>query len=98
MSVQLVIELRGREGARTVLQALDAYKERLRTSIARTKRRLAEFETRYERGTAQFLQEMAAEELAGGDLEYVDWAGEAKLLEGLETELQELEDARCHLS
>jgi hypothetical protein len=30
------------------------------------------------------LQEMAAEDLEGGDLEYVEWAGEAKLLEGLE--------------
>jgi hypothetical protein len=40
---------------------------------------------------------MTAEDLAGGDLEYVEWAGEAKLLEGLEAELRELEDARCHL-
>jgi hypothetical protein len=40
---------------------------------------------------------MTAEDLAGGDLEYVEWAGEAKLLEGLEAELRELEDARCQL-
>jgi hypothetical protein len=37
---------------------------------------------------------MAAEDQAGGDMEYVEWAGEAKLLEGLETELKELEDVR----
>ena len=37
---------------------------------------------------------MAAEDLEGGDLEYVEWAGEARLLEGLEAELQELENAR----
>ena len=40
---------------------------------------------------------MTAEDLAGGDLEYVEWAGEAKLLAGLEAELRELEDARCYL-
>ncbi len=97
MSVQMVIELHGREGAQAVIQALDAYKVRLRTGIERTKRRLAEFETRYGVDTIRFLREMTAEDLAGGDLEYVEWAGEAKLLEGLETELRELEDARCQL-
>ncbi len=40
---------------------------------------------------------MAAEDLAGGDLEYVEWAGEAKLLGSLETELAELEQARYEL-
>ena len=80
MSAQLIIELRDREGARTVLQALDAYKVRLRASIERTKRRLGEFERRYGMETARFLEELAAEDLSGGDMEYVEWAGEAKLL------------------
>jgi hypothetical protein len=40
---------------------------------------------------------MAAEDLAGGDLEYVQWAGEAQLLNRLEAELKELENARCQL-
>jgi len=47
--------------------------------------------------TAHFLHEMTAEDLPGGDLEYIEWAGEAKLLEGLEAELQELEPASYHL-
>jgi hypothetical protein len=97
MSVHMVIELRDQAGARTVLQALEAYKVRLRAGIERTKRRLAEFETRYGVDTTQFLREMTAEDLAGGDIEYVEWAGEAKLLEGLAVELQELESARCQL-
>jgi hypothetical protein len=40
---------------------------------------------------------MTAEDLTGGGLEYVEWAGEAKLLQGLEAELRELEDARHQL-
>ena len=40
---------------------------------------------------------MTAEDLEGGDLEYVEWAGEAKLLEGLKAELAELEHARYQL-
>jgi len=94
MSIQMVIELSDRQGTQTILSALEAYKARLRLSIERTKRYLNEFETRYHVTTDHFLKEVAAEDLVGGDLEYVEWAGEAKLLEGLESELGELEHAR----
>jgi len=97
MSVQLVIEMKNKRGAQTVLQAIEVYKARLQAGIERTRRRLAQFEQRYGVDTAHFLREMTAEDLEGGDLEYVEWAGEAKLLEGLEAELAELEHARYHL-
>jgi len=67
---------------------------RLRSGIERTERRLAVFESRYGVETARFLGEMTAEDLNGGDLEYVEWAGEARLLEGLTAELEELEHIR----
>jgi len=98
MGMRMVIELADGGIAQTVVQALEAYKVRLRASIARTERRLATFEARYGVDTTRFLHEMAAEDLHGGDLEYVEWAGEAKLLEGLETELRELEHASYHIS
>ena len=98
MGIHMVIELPNRASVQTVVQALEAYKVRLRTSITRTKRRLAMFEVRYGVDTTHFLHEMAAEDLHGGDLEYVEWAGEAKLLAGLEAELRELEHASYHIS
>jgi hypothetical protein len=98
MSTRMVIDLPDRASVQTVVQALEAYKVRLRASITRTKRRLATFEARYGVDTRHFLQEMTAEDLQGGDLEYVEWAGEAKLLEGLEAELRELEHASYHVS
>lgn len=97
MSVEMIIELAGAQSAQPIVQAIESYKSRLRASIERTRRRLAEFERRYAVTTDHFLVEMAAEDLEGGDLEYVEWAGEAKLLEGLERELGELEHARYHL-
>ena len=97
MSFHMVIELPDRSSVQTVVQALEAYKVRLRASITRTRRRLATFEGRYQVDTTHFLHEMTAEDLQGGDLEYVEWAGEAKLLEGLEAELRELEHASYHL-
>ena len=98
MSVQLVIELSEKKGAQPVLQAIESYKTRLRAGIKRTRRRLTQFEQQYGVDTARFLQKMTAEDLEDGDLEYVEWAGEAKLLEGLEAELAELEHARYQLS
>jgi hypothetical protein len=91
MGIQMVIELSDRQGTQTVLDALEAYKARLRASIERTRRRLSEFEARYHVTTAHFLKEMTAEDLGGNDLEYVEWAGEAKLLQGLESELEEVQ-------
>jgi len=70
---------------------------RLRSGIERTERRLAVFESRYDMDTARFLREMTAEGLNGGDLEYVEWAGEAQLLQGLTAELKELEQARYQI-
>ncbi|MBE2264064.1 MAG: hypothetical protein IAE92_15055 [Burkholderiaceae bacterium] len=97
MGVAMVIELADRQTANTVQRVLESYQARLLASIGRTRRRLAGFEERYSVSTQHFLAEMTAEDLEGGDLEYVEWAGEAKLLAGLETELQELRNARFQL-
>lgn len=97
MGVEMVIEVADTQAAQTVQRALEGYQARLRASILRTRRRLAVFEERYSVSTTRFLEDMTAEDLQGGDLEYVEWAGEAGLLRGLEVELSELENARFQL-
>jgi hypothetical protein len=97
MSVEMVIELKEKQSARAVVQAIESYKRRLKASIARTQRRLKSFEDRYAVDTLYFLETMTAEDLNGGDIEYVEWAGEAQLLQGLKTELAELEYANYRL-
>ena len=97
MSVEMVIEVAATQAAQTVQRVLEGYQARLRASILRTRRRLAVFEERYSVSTTRFLEDMTAEDLQGGDLEYVDWAGEAGLFSGLEAELSELENARFQL-
>ena len=91
MSVQMIIELHEKQGAQPILQAIESYKARLQSGLERTQRRLAQFEQRYGVDTEQFLREMTSEDLDGGDLEYVVWAGEAQLLEGLKSELMALD-------
>jgi Tfp pilus assembly protein PilV len=97
MSMQMTIELTNQSGIQAVLQALELYKRQLRANIKRTREHLRRFEQQYHVTTAYFLTQMAAEDLAGGDLEYVEWAGEADMLAGLQAELQELENARYRL-
>ena len=98
MGIQLVIELSEERAAQPLFQAIESYRARLLGGIERTKHRLSQFEQRYGVDTAHFVQEMAAEDLEGGDIEYVEWAGEAKLLEGLQAELSALEHARSQFS
>lgn len=57
---------------------------RLQAAIAAAKQRLAPFEQRYGVSSEYFMAEMAAEDLEGGDEEYVQWAGEYQLLVLLE--------------
>ena len=97
MAVQLIIELNDRRTIDSIVQAVESYKARLRLSIERARERLAGFERQYNVETARFLREMAAGDLTGGDVEYVEWAGQAQLLAGLEAELRELEDAQYRL-
>jgi len=80
-----------------MVQAIAAYKRRLKARGARTERRLQVFEDRYGAWTPHFLEQMTAEDLDNGDLEHAEQAGEAKLLEGLEAESAELERAHVQL-
>lgn len=97
MTIQMTIELTSSQAAQTIVRAIDQYKAQLRTSIERTQRKLAKFEHQYNVTTPYFLAHLTAEDLTGGDLEYVEWAGEAKLLTGLQTELEALERASYKL-
>jgi hypothetical protein len=97
MTVEMVIELRAEQSAQAIIQAIESYKRKLKANIARTQRRLKQFEDRYVVDTSHFLEKMTAEDLNNGDIEYVEWAGEAQLLQGLTAELAELEYAHYRL-
>ncbi len=97
MTISLTLELTDNRTTSAVIQALSLYRSQLQTSIRRSKRKLAQFEEQYDVSTNTFLAHMAAEDLSGGDLEYIEWAGEAHLLEGLESEIGEIERVQRQL-
>lgn len=62
-----------------VVDALRVEERRLEYALQLGKKTLDSFETKYGVSSEIFLKEWTAEQLAGKDLEYVEWAGEAKL-------------------
>jgi hypothetical protein len=55
-------------------------------------KRLKPFEEKYGVTSEQFMAEMAAKDLEGGDDEYVQWAGEYKLMCDLKEKLTQLKE------
>ncbi|GET42505.1 hypothetical protein [Microseira wollei] len=59
----------------------------LEVSRQKYRKRLDKFEQKYNITSAQFINEWAAEDLEGKDMEYVEWAGEYHLYLDVEEEL-----------
>ena len=97
MAISLTLELADNRTTSALVQALSMYRSQLQLSIRRSKRKLTLFEKQYGVSTETFLAEMAAEDLLGGDMEYIEWAGEARLLDGLESEIEEIERVQRQL-
>lgn len=82
-------------------QVLHLVEEAVRGEVARlelaldlARRRLAPFENKYSITSEKFIASMAAEDMSGGDDEYVQWAGEYKLMQRLEEKLRQLKELR----
>ncbi len=65
---------------------------RLELALEMAKKRLTPFEQKYGVTSDDFITQMAAEDLSGGDDEYVSWAGEYKLKQRLEEKLRQLRE------
>ncbi len=75
-----------------VKSAISAEIKRLEIGLNRTNREIKEFEEKYEVSSEIFLKEFTAEDLKGGDEEYITWAGELKIRDRILDELKKLKD------
>ena len=57
-------------------EALEKEKLRIKYSLDLAVNRLKKFEQKYNIPTETFINQWSAEDLEGGDMEYVEWAGE----------------------
>jgi len=65
---------------------------RLGLALNLARERLLPFERKYGVSSEYFISEMVAEDLKGGDDEYVQWAGEYRLMQRLEEKLVRLQE------
>ena len=77
-----------------VRAAITSQITRFELGVQLARQRLATFEQKYNVTSAHFMAKMAAEDLAGGDDEYVQWAGEYALLQRLEEKLRQLTEIK----
>jgi hypothetical protein len=66
----------------------------LELALRLARKRLEPFEHTYRVTSEHFITEMTAEDLPGGDDEYVQWAGEYRLMQRLVEQLQQLRGIR----
>jgi len=80
--------------AEVLAEALAIEAQRLKYSKALAKKRLRRFEKKYHVTSDDFINNMTAEDLNGSDVEYVEWAGEYKLLKRLNERMSALKSIK----
>lgn len=81
----------GRETRHLIQSAIEAEINRLELAVKNAQKRLNLFEQKYGISSEQFITKMAAEDLEGGDDEYIQWAGEYQLTQKLIKKLNQLQ-------
>ena len=75
-----------------VQSTIDAEINRLQLAIKLAKQKLLIYENKYQVTSEYFITNMTAEDLAGGDDEYIMWLGEFKLYQKLLAKQKTLQD------
>lgn len=75
-----------------VRSAIEGEIARLELAVKLARERLVPFERKYGVTSEYFISELAAEDLEGGDDEYVHWAGEYRLMQRLQQKLRQLQE------
>lgn len=82
-----------KENATDVIKsAISAEIKRMEIGLNRTNREIKSFEEKYKVSSEIFLKKLAAEDLKGGDDEYIRWAGELGMRNRIIEELEKLKD------
>lgn len=85
---ELILKTNQPEKAAVVIkQAIAAKIARIEYSRQQARKRLNYFEQKYHITSEQFINEWAAEDLEGKDMEYVEWAGEYHLFLEVEADI-----------
>lgn len=89
--IKLQIESEKKDGIIDLIKtAISAEIKRLEIGLSKTELQITSFEKKYQIPSETFLKELAAEDMEGGDQEYIEWTGELKLKERILEDLKTL--------
>ncbi len=95
---EIVLQTNNPEKASVLLkEAIELEKKRTKYGLELTRNRLKKFKLKYKVSSERFIHEWCAEDLKGGDLEYVEWAGEYRVELNLRDRLDTLKSLK-HVS
>jgi len=77
--------------AQLIQQAITTKIQYLMLSLHKTEGILRGFEEKYQLSSDDFIQHYTAEDLSGGDIDYITWLGEIKLRARLQADLTALQ-------
>ncbi|MCP4107370.1 MAG: hypothetical protein GY749_17805 [Desulfobacteraceae bacterium] len=81
------------EDIETIIRsAINAGIKRLEIGLNKTDKEIRKFEDKYKISSDIFIKEYSAEDLDGGDDEYISWMGEIKIKEKINEELNKLKE------
>jgi hypothetical protein len=80
------------EARHLVQSVIESEVTRLELALGLARKRLLPFEQKYGVTSEDFISKMAAEDLEGGDDEYVHWAGEYQLAQRLREKIRRLQE------
>lgn len=74
-----------------IQSAITAKVKRIEIGLRKTEQEIQKFEAKYHMSSEQFLTDYTAEDLEGGDEEYISWKGELQLRQAIWEELELLQ-------
>ncbi len=89
--IQLIVKSENKRSATALLlSVIHRQMKMITTGIQRTQQRLKYFEEKYHYSTQSLLKREAEGTLDDNNLDIIEWLGESRILERLETEYQDL--------
>lgn len=80
--------------AEIVKMAVSAEIKRLEIALNKTEKEIQKFEKKYKIPSKKFLKDYSAEDLDGGDQEYIRWVGELQIKERVIENLRRLKSIK----
>ncbi|MEZ4525541.1 MAG: hypothetical protein R2941_06430 [Desulfobacterales bacterium] len=75
-----------------IQDAIEAKRKRMEIGFRKTEKEIQRFEIKYNISSDKFLASCTAEDLAGGDEDYISWMGELKLRDAILEEMQAISE------